>query len=78
MTHHCYFQYQTKPWIQHFVYAAHRVVVYGLHLVVYKSVFPQAPTRGQDNTSVEISEGEKLGGDVCGGGSSPPLEVLDL
>lgn len=52
--------------------------MYGLHLVVYKSVFPQAPTRGQDNTSVEISEGEKLGGDVCGGGSSPPLEVLDL
>lgn len=38
------------------------------------SVFPQAPTRGQDNTSVEISEGERREG----GGSFPPLEVLDL
>lgn len=43
-----------------------------LHLVVHSSVFPQEPTRGQDNT-VEISEGGKaLGGRgkcvrACGG-----------
>lgn len=58
--------------------------MYCLHLAVYNSVLPQAPTRGQDNTSVEISEGEKVGGRVCvgggggGEGSFPPLEVLDL
>ncbi len=75
--HHGYSQYQTKAWIQCFVYAAHGPVVYCLPLVVHNSVFPQALTRGQDNTSVEISEGERLGG-MRRGGSFPPLEGLDL
>lgn len=46
-----------------------------LHLAVYSSVFPQAPTRGQDNTSVQISEGERevgVGGVEGWRGSFPP------
>lgn len=67
------FNIKPKPWIQCFVYAAHSVV-YCLCLVVYNSVSPQTPTRGQGNTSAEISEGERLAGSVAvvvvGGGSS--------
>lgn len=65
---HCgYFQYQTEPWIQCFVYVAHQAVVYCLHLVVHNSMSPQALTRGQDNTFVEIPVGGRLGG-IPGGG----------
>lgn len=73
MIHYGYFQYQTEPWIRCFVYAAHWAVVYSLRLAVYSSVFPQAPTRGQDNTSVQISEGERedRGGGERGGDSFP-------
>lgn len=75
------FNIEPKPWIQCFVYAAHSVV-YCLHLVVYNSVSQQTPTRGQDNTSVEVSGGERLAGSVAvvvGGPSSfASLEVLDL
>lgn len=44
---------------------------------LYTSAFPQAPACGQDNASVEISQGERLDGSR-GGDSFPALEVLDL
>lgn len=43
-----------------FMQHAGAVVVCCLHLAIYSSVFLQTPTRGQDNTSVEISEGERV------------------
>lgn len=70
------FNIKPKPWIQCFVYAAHSVV-YCLCLVVYNRVSQRTPTRGQDNTSVEISEGGSVA--VVGGGLFlGSLEVLDL
>lgn len=77
MIHHGYFpQYQTDSWTWGFVYAAHRPAVCCLHLAVYNSVFPQAPTRGQGQHFC----GSLIGGEgVCVGVCVfPSLEVLDL
>lgn len=56
---HGYFQYQTETMV---FGALFKVGL--LCLVVYNSVFPQAPTRHVDRTTLLISEGEG-GGRMC-------------